>query len=379
MFFLPSRKILVPPGNSKSPSIINWITTFGILYVVFILEVLNVFKIIVMGVVRFFFAGRSPVLLRTPETQFQNLEKLAYNFEPHYLELDMGGPVKPRMHYVDEGSRTGEVILCLHGEPSWSFLYRKMIPELVREGYRVIAPDLIGFGRSDKFTSVHQYSFELHMNSIKRLLEELNLLNDKSHITLVCQDWGAALGLRVVKDCESSFSRLVIMNASLPTGDITFDDYGDPSKRPSSFVSIVNFAPLLLWKSLMKIVDRNIPVYGLFRLMEGFSSEVAHAYSAPFPHPLYAAGPASFPRLLPTTKDNVIGVYNMETRHFLKTWEKPALLMFGDRDLSTGPYQRLFKNIIKDSTMKNIVGGGHYMLETHAQELTEHIVDFLKK
>ncbi|XP_040566168.1 haloalkane dehalogenase [Lepeophtheirus salmonis] len=379
MFFLPSRKTFVPPGNSKSPSIMNWLTTFGILYLVFILEIVNIFKSLITSVLRFFFAGRIPTIIRTPETQFKDLAKLGFDFEPHYLELETGGPTTPRMHYLDEGPVKGHIILCLHGEPSWSFLFRKMIPGLVQGGYRVIVPDLIGFGKSDKYTSVSQYTFDLHMGSIKYLLRELNLLTGKENITLVSQDWGTILGLKVVKQLEEHFSSLVIMNTSLPTGDITFDDFGDSSKRPSSLVSIVNFSPLLLWRSVMKIVGSDLPVYGFFRMMEGFSSEVARGYSAPFPHPIYAAGLSAFPKLIPVCKDDLVGTYNMETRNFLKTWTKPALVMFGDRDVTCAAYEKLFKNLLKEMTVQRIAGASHYMQETHGPILSENIVSFLKK
>ena len=149
-----------------------------------------------------------------------------YPFESNYVELPAGsGHTLPRVHYIDEGDQDAtEVILCLHGEPSWSFLYRHMIPTLVHAGYRVIAPDFIGFGKSDKYTSMENYSHELHTSTLRLLIEHLELEN----ITLVCQDWGGLTGLSVVKDIPDKFSSLVIMNTGLPTGDMTSDSPGTP-------------------------------------------------------------------------------------------------------------------------------------------------------
>ncbi|KAK8392796.1 hypothetical protein O3P69_014913 [Scylla paramamosain] len=159
---------------------------------------------------------RHPTVVRTPEECFQGLEAMGYNFRPNYVELPVGGgKMLPRVHYIDEGPRdAAETILCLHGEPSWSFLYRHMVPGLVRAGYRVVVPDFIGFGKSDKFTCPESYSHELHCMTLRLLLDHLRLRD----ITLVCQDWGGLTGLPVVRDCSHLFSRLVIMNTGLPVG-----------------------------------------------------------------------------------------------------------------------------------------------------------------
>ena len=199
--------------------------------VVLLLILLNVIKSILSPFFKAIFAPQTALTLRTPDSRFSGLDKYGYTFSPNYVDLPLGGGITlPRMHYVDEGPKNAkETILCLHGEPSWSFLYRKMVPILVKAGYRVVIPDFIGFGKSDKYTSPLNYTHEMHTSSLRKLMDHLELTN----VTLVCQDWGGLTGLSVVKDMPDKFCSLVIMNTGLPTGDKATEENGVPESKKS--------------------------------------------------------------------------------------------------------------------------------------------------
>ncbi|HET9840016.1 MAG TPA: haloalkane dehalogenase, partial [Candidatus Angelobacter sp.] len=214
-------------------------------------------------------------ILRTPDDRFYNLP--GFSFLPHYLD-DLPGYERIRIHYVDEGpSGTNHVFLCLHGEPTWSYLYRKMIPIFVAAGHRVIAPDFIGFGRSDKLVDESTYTFTLHREMLMRLIERLNLVN----VTLVCQNWGGLLGLTLPMEMPSRFKRLLVMNTALATGDL-------PLGRG-----------FLEWRAW---VAQN-PDMDVAKLMEracpGLAAAESAAYAAPFPDVRHKAGVRRFPQIVP--------------------------------------------------------------------------------
>src|SRR5947209_3109810 len=242
-------------------------------------------------------------VIRTPEERFQNLPDFPY--QPHYVELN-----GIRVHYLDEGQ--GEVILCLHGEPTWSFLYRKMIPILSRN-FRVIAMDFIGFGRSDKFSERSDYSFQMHAGTLKGFIETLSL----EHITLVVQDWGGLLGLTVASQMPERFARLVIMNTGLPTGD-----------KPMSegFMRWRQFA-----KSVPDLPIRRVITTGLAN-RERMTPEILAAYEAPFPDISYKAGAMAFPLLVPLSPNDPGAAEMRQARAVLSRWDKPAFVMFSDKD-----------------------------------------------
>ena len=221
-------------------------------------------------------------VIRTPDARFADLPD--YPFAPRYLDLarvlDQQGEV--RMHYLDEGE--GEVVLCLHGEPSWSFLYRRMIPILARRA-RVLAPDLIGFGKSDKFTERSDYSYKMHRDALVGFLDALDL----QKITLVCQDWGGLLGLQIAGQLPDRFSRLVIMNTALPTGDIPM---GDGFKAWREFAASTPDLPIgTIFGRSISDESRRTP-------------EILAGYEAPFPDASYKAGAAQFPLLVPIAPDD---------------------------------------------------------------------------
>lgn len=288
-------------------------------------------------------------MLRTPDERFYGLP--GYPYDPNYVEINGG-----RLHYIDEG--TGEVILCLHGEPTWSYVYRKMIP-ILKKNYRVIAPDFFGFGRSDKFTRQKDYSFYMHYRTLIKFLEKTELKD----ITLVVQDWGGLIGLSVLGKRPELFKRVVIMNTSLPVGN---------KRMPLSFTLWRLFA-----KYSPKFPIKNIIKWGTYRSPQ---LQVLAGYEAPFPTDQYKAGARAWPGLVPTNpKDD--GVRQMKrAREVLSKWDKPAIVMFSDSDPITRNADRWFKENIptaKDEPEIIIEHAGHFLQEDKGNVIAEHIHDFI--
>lgn len=292
-------------------------------------------------------------VLRTPDDRFHDLPGFPY--APHYVTV---GDV--RMHYVDEGR--GEVILCLHGEPTWSFLYRKMIPRLA-DGWRVVAPDFIGFGRSDKYAERAKYTFQMHVDMLQGFLAALDL----REITLVCQDWGGLIGLRVAVEQPERFARLVIMNTGLPTGD----------EKPSE--------GFLRWREFAAS-QVDLPVGFIMRrtLVGGdeIDVRVIAAYEAPFPDATYKAGAMQFPLLVPITPDDPGSEGMRRTRQALARWQKPALVMFADGDPITRGGDHYFRRLIPSAAQEPeivIAGASHFLQEDAGEVLAGHIAEFMQR
>ena len=291
-------------------------------------------------------------ILRTPEERFSDLP--GYSFEPHYVEVD-----GLRIHYVDEGPKGAEPVLMMHGEPSWSYLYRKMIPVITAAGYRAIAPDLVGFGRSDKPARREDYTYQRHVDWMRDFLEALDLKG----ITLVGQDWGGLIGLRLAAEHEERFARIVAANTGLPTGDITMGE------------------AFLRWQRY----SQSVPVFHAGGIVKGgcvseLSAEVIAAYDAPFPDDSYKAGARQFPLLVPTTPDDPAAVPNRKAWEVLARWDKPFLTAFSDSDPVTRGADRLFRQVIpgaKDQPHTTIVGAGHFLQEDKGEELAQVVVDFI--
>jgi haloalkane dehalogenase len=285
---------------------------------------------------------------RTPDSRFGGLPD--FPFEPRYLDQD-----GLRMHYLDEG--TGDPVLCLHGEPTWSFLYRKMIPPLAKVA-RVVAPDYFGFGRSDKPTDVDWYTYDRHSASILRLVEELDLRG----LTVVVQDWGGPIGLRLAVEQRGRVERLVIMNTGVGGG-----------RAPSE--------AWLRFRDVVRAAGGDFQPGRLIRTsaVRGLGDEVMAAYDAPFPTAESKAGALAFPEHVPTEPDHPNTVALMAVREALKAWEKPALILFGDSDPIFGPevaesIARLIPGALPAETIRN---AGHFLQEDAGEEAAERIVRFL--
>ncbi len=290
--------------------------------------------------------------IRTPDTYFERLAH--YPFTPNYVNLHDG----LRMHYVDEGPREADPILMLHGEPSWSYLYRHMILVCVAAGHRVIAPDLIGFGKSDKPIHVEDYSYQRHMDWLQEFIDAMELNN----ITLVCQDWGSLLGLRLAAENEARFKAIVVGNGALPTGD---------EKIPVAFKIWKAFARYSPWFPISRIVE-----FGSFK---SFSKDERRAYDAPFPSRKYKAGTRAFPALVPVTPDNPASQANREAWEVLKSWDKPFLTMFSNGDPIMRGGDKLFQKLIPGAKglPHQTLKGGHFLQEDSGPEFAQAVNDLL--
>jgi haloalkane dehalogenase len=295
--------------------------------------------------------------LRTPEECFQNLE--GYPFAPHYLFVDDTEGGELRLHYVDEGPRKAAPILLLHGEPSWSYLYRKMIPALVAAGHRVIAPDLIGFGRSDKPASRDDYSYQRHLDWLRAVLVQLDLQN----ITLFCQDWGGLLGLRLLAEDNPRFARAIAANTMLPTGD---HDPGEAFKQWQQF-------------------SQSVPEFTVAKMIAGactsrLSAEVMAGYNAPYPDESFKEGARQFPLLVPTSPDNPATEANRAAWAMLQTMTTPFLTAFSDKDPITAGSDAIFQKLIPGCAGQAhtiIIDGGHFLQEDQSERLVEVMLNFI--
>ena len=295
--------------------------------------------------------------LRTPDSRFESLPD--YPFAPHYLNVDDFEGGQLRLHYVDEGPRDAPVVLMLHGEPSWSYLYRKVIPPVVAAGYRVVAPDLIGFGRSDKPTQRADYTYQRHVDWVRSFIEQTALKD----ITLVCQDWGGLLGLRLVGEHPDWFKQVVAANTMLPTGD----------HHPGE--------AFLQWQTF----SQTTPVFPVGQIVRRgchlpFGEDVVAAYDAPFPDDTYKEGARQFPALVPVTPDNPATEANRRAWQGLMQFKKPFLTAFSDKDPITGAGAAVLQKLIPGCAGQphtTIKDGGHFLQEDQPQALSRVIVEFL--
>jgi haloalkane dehalogenase len=296
-------------------------------------------------------------VLRTPDDRFASLPD--YPFAPHYVDIPDGDGGTLRVHYVDEGPRDGLPVLLMHGEPSWSFLYRRMIPVLVNGGLRAIAPDLVGFGRSDKPAAREDYTYQRHVDWMTALLEALDLTD----ATLVGQDWGGLIGLRLVAEHPDRFARVVAANTFLPTGD---RDPGDAFRAWQRF-------------------SQETPDFEVGRIVNGgcttdLDDAVIAGYDAPFPDDSYKAGARQFPMLVPTTPDDPASLANRRAWAALREWTKPFLTAFSDRDPITAGADQVLRAEIPGSQNQphtTIEGAGHFLQEDRGVELAEVVVSFV--
>jgi len=298
-------------------------------------------------------------VLRTPDKRFENLE--GFPFEPKYAEVPDGQGGRLRIHYVDEGSRDADPVLLMHGEPSWSFLYRKMIPIFLEPGYRTVAPDLIGFGRSDKPAHRSDYTYNRHVEWMTAWLEQVDL----KRITLVCQDWGGLIGLRLVADRPDQFSRVVAANTGLPTGDQKITDAFLAWRKYSQEVPEFDVGSIIQMGCRSKLPD-----------------DVINAYNAPFPDDTYKEGARIFPSLVPISPDDPAAPANREAWKVLSSFEKPFLTAFSDGDPITRGGESVFQKRIlgaKAQPHTTIEGGGHFLQEDCGEKFAEVVVDFISR
>lgn len=292
-------------------------------------------------------------ILRTPDKQFENLED--YPFAPHYVEVG-----ELRIHTVDEGENPNETVLLMHGEPSWSYLYRKMIPILVDAGFRVIAPDLVGFGKSDKPSEIADYTYQRHVDWMAELVKQLDLQN----ITLFCQDWGSLIGLRVAAENPDRFKRIALANGGLPSGE----------QKPS--------AAFLKWREFATTV----PVFPTGNIIKGgcvqpISDEAVAAYDAPFPDASFQAGARAFPNLVPISPDDPAVSANKKAWEVFVKWEKPFITLFSTGDPITSGGEKSFQKLVpgaKGQAHKLIENAGHFLQEDKGEELAELLVKFIR-
>ncbi|WP_422360016.1 haloalkane dehalogenase [Reichenbachiella sp.] len=292
-------------------------------------------------------------IVRTPEDRFANL--IGYPFEAHYLEVEES----LRMHYLDEGPEDGPLILLLHGEPSWSYLYRKMIPGLVKHNFRCIAPDLIGFGKSDKYVDKEAYSYQKHLDWLTSFIEKLDLRD----ITLFCQDWGGLTGLRLITEMGDRFARVVASNTALPTGNIPM---------PDSFMQWREFSQHSPEFDIGKVLDMGT-VQPLFE-------EVISAYNAPFPSEEYKAGARMFPTLVPVDENDPEALNNQKAWELLMQWKKPFLTIFGDEDRIMKGADQVFQKLVPGAQDQKhqTLHAGHFIQEEKGEELSDLVVQFYK-
>jgi haloalkane dehalogenase len=295
-------------------------------------------------------------VLRTPEERFAGLPDFGY--QPRYAEVDADGL---RLAYVEAGPPDGEPVLLLHGEPSWSFLYRKVIPVLAGAGLRAIAADLIGFGRSDKPAELADHSYARHVEWVRAFAFDALGLHG---VTLVGQDWGGLIGLRLVAEHPDRFARVVAANTGLPTGDQPMPD---------------------VWLRFREVV-RTAPSLSVSRLVQSgcqttLPAPVLAAYEAPFPDPSYAAAVRAMPNLVPAEPDNPASAANRAAWEKLAAWDKPFLVAFSDRDPITGGMAPAFKRAVPGAASRDhpvIAGAGHFLQEDAGEELGAVIASFMQ-
>lgn len=295
-------------------------------------------------------------VLRTPDERFADLP--GFPFEPNYRVVNDPDFGELRIHYLDEGPRDGPVVLCLHGEPTWCYLYRKMIPVFTAAGLRVVAPDLVGFGRSDKLANRSDYSYARHVRWMAELISDLGLQN----ITLVGQDWGGLIGLRLLAEDPQRFARFSLSNTGLPTGDHGISE---------AFLRWRRFSqedPQFDTGLIVNLFDRGT-----------LSEAEKEAYRAPFPADDYKEGARQFPLLVPISPDDPACAANRRAWQVLMQWEKPALMCFSDADPIMAGGEKPFLKLVPGTrgqphlTLK----GRHFIQEEDGETWARAVADWM--
>jgi haloalkane dehalogenase len=298
-------------------------------------------------------------LLRTPDECFAQIDDFPH--EPRYAQVPSGDGGTLRMAWVEAGPSDGEPVLLLHGEPTWSYLYRHMIAPIADAGLRVVAPDLVGFGRSDKPAAVEDHTYARHVEWTRAFVFDVL---DLDGVTLVGQDWGGLIGLRLAAEHPRRFARIVAANTGLPTGDHPMPDMWH------RFRIAVQTAPAL-----------DIGRFVAAGCLRGLSDKARAAYDAPFPDESYKAGPRAMPGLVPYSPDNPASGANRAAWHRLAASTTPMLVAFSDSDPITGPMAPVLKRAMVGAGGREhptLVGAGHFLQEDAGAELAGHVIDFVR-
>jgi len=327
-------------------------------------------------------------VIRTPDARFESLPD--YPFAPNYTEIADGEGGSLRIHHVDEGPRDGEVILCLHGQPTWSYLYRKMIPPFVEAGFRVLAPDFVGFGRSDKPTEIDDYTYARHVRWMSDWLEAQDLRN----ITLFCQDWGGLIGLRLVAAYPDRFARVVAANTALPDGSGVPEEAGPAMRKLYESLPVVKVSELferfaakdgppgfLFWRKFCA----ETPELRIGELMgvagsKEVASAIRAAYEAPFPDQRYVAGARKFPSLVPVFPDDPELPANRKAWETLAAFDKPFLTAFADGDPVTAGAEKVFQKRVPGAQNRKhptIANAGHFLQEDQGEAVAAEVLRFI--
>ncbi|HVA02615.1 MAG TPA: haloalkane dehalogenase [Acidimicrobiales bacterium] len=318
-------------------------------------------------------AGTS--FLRTPDDRFAHLGE--YPFEPNYASVQAKGVDTLHMHYVDSGPRDAPVVLLLHGQPTWSYLYRKVIPVLTRRGLRAIAPDNIGFGRSDKPTERTDYTYRRHVEWMTSFVDELDL----SEVTLVVQDWGGPIGLGTLAARPERFARVVASNTIVHTSDpalagkLTWANHADGDTEVVLEQSLVDY--VLYCQRAPELLPSNF----LYSSAGPLPPEVIAAYDAPYPDPSFTAGLRQMTSLIPLTPNDPGAVIGRATMQALRSWERPFLTAFSDGDPATRGWETVFQDQVPGAAgrvHRTIRGAGHFVQEERGEELAQIIGDFIE-
>ncbi len=352
-------------------------------------------------------------ILRTPDARFENLED--YPFAPHYTELKTHDGSELRIHHLDEGPADGPIVLCMHGQPVWSYLYRKVIPYLTAAGMRVIAPDLVGYGKSDKPAAREDYSYERQVEWMGAWLEA----NDFSDITFFGQDWGGLIGLRLVVNHDQRFSRVVISNTGLPhnpnvdasvvkqvedfranapTPSIaemqkaisSMDDSAHPATRFAYWQKFcweqenlpVGFLMSMMMENQPKVVQAFKFVLHSAGMQLPFPTPLAKAYEAPFPDASYKMGPRAMPSEVPTLPTSPSVEQQGKAWKFFDTFDKPFLCAFADNDPVTAGGDKIFMDRVpgtKGLPHTTIKGGGHFVQENAPDQVAQVIIELIQR
>ena len=317
----------------------------------------------------------APGVLRTPDERFDNIKD--YPFSPNYLTIG-----DTRIHYLDEGPMDGKIIYLLHGEPAWSYLFRKIIPTLTAAGYRVIAPDMVGFGKSDKYISIDDYSHQMHVDKMVQLVRELDLKDVTAHL----HDWGGLVGFRVIAEEPERFSGIIASNTSLiaPGRGFLRDLLSHISyplfklgiwiQGPATWEEFIGGDGFTGWIRYSRYTD-NIDVGGIMQTLGNVSDEERAGYEAPYPNATYKAGAQIFPYLIPSE----LRKNEMAYREVFEKWNKPFLIANSDNDPVTSNNPRLVEMLKRVPTAKEILikGPGHFIQEEAGPEYAQLIIDFI--